>query len=119
MKKSYHTINKQGKVNERKLAEFFCKNGQLLLPMVDLIEQCQWACDELIDVTGRAAIQAVLRLSAEQVAGGPPQQGKRRNGDVVLHGQQAGMVMLSDRKLRVQRPRLREKNPGKGKEVER
>jgi len=60
----------EGKANEEKLAEFLSKNGQLLLPMVDLIEQCQWACDELIDVTGRAAIQAVLQLSAEQVAGG-------------------------------------------------
>ena len=40
VKKSYHTINKQGKANERKLAEFLSKNGQLLLPMVDLIEQC-------------------------------------------------------------------------------
>ncbi len=37
--------------------------------MVDLIEQCQMACDELIDVAGRAAIQAVLGLSAQQVAG--------------------------------------------------
>jgi transposase-like protein len=118
VKKSYHTINKQGKVNEQKLAEFLSRNGQLLLPMVDLIEKCQWACDELIDVTGRAAIQAVLQLSAEQVAGGPPQQGKRRNGDVVFHGQQAGMVMLSDRKLQVQRPRLRGKGSGTGQEVE-
>ena len=67
MKKSYHTINKQGKANEQKLAEFLSRSGQFLLPMVDLIEQCQRACDELIDVTGRAAIQAVLQLSAEQV----------------------------------------------------
>ena len=118
MKKSYHTINKQGKTNEHKLAEFLSRNGQFLLPMVDLIEQCQFACDELIDVTGRAAIQAVLQMSAEQVAGGPRQQGKRRNGEVFFHGQQAGMVMLSDRKLQVQRPRLREKGPGRGKEVE-
>jgi transposase-like protein len=118
VKKSYHTIDKEGKANERKLAEFLSRRGQLLLPMVDLIEQCQWACDELIVVTGRAAIQAVLQLSAEQVAGGPPQQGKRRSREVVFHGQQGGMVMLSDRKLQVQRPRLREKGSGTGKEVE-
>ena len=67
MKRSYHTIDKQGKANEKKLAEFLSKGGQLLLPMVDLIEQCQMACDELIDVAGRAAIQAVLGLSAQQV----------------------------------------------------
>jgi hypothetical protein len=34
------------------------------MPMVDLIEQCQLACDELIDVTGRAAIEAVLSAAA-------------------------------------------------------
>jgi transposase-like protein len=85
--------------------------------MVDLIEQCRLACDELIDVTGRAAIEAVLQLSASQRAGGPGQQGKRRNGDVVFYGRQPGQVMLSDRKLEVQRPRLRSKGQG-GREVE-
>ena len=117
MKRSYHTINKQGKANEKKLAEFLSKRGQLLLPMVDLIEQCRMACDELIDVAGRATIQAVLDLSAQQIAG-PRQQGKPRAGDVVWYGQQSGTVMLSDRKLAVQRPRLRKKGPGMGKEME-
>ena len=117
MKKSYHTIGKQGKVNEEELAGFLARSGQILLPMVDLIEQCQLACDELIDVTGRAAIEAVLQLSANQAAGGPAQQGKRRPGEVVFHGRQPGQVMLSDRKLEVQRPRLRSKGRG-GHEVE-
>ncbi len=109
MKKSYHTIHKRGRINEQELARFLVKNGQGLLPMVDLIEQCQVACNELIDVTGRAAIQAVLQLSAMEAAGGPPQQGKRRTGDVVFYGCQAGQVFLSDRKLEVDRPRLRSK----------
>jgi transposase-like protein len=117
VKKSYHTIDKQGKVNTKKLAEFLSQNGQLLLPMVDLIEQCQLACDELIDVAGRATIRAVLDLSAQQVAG-PRQQGKRRGEDVGWHGQQPGTVRLSDRQLRVERPRLRRKGAGAGKEVE-
>ena len=64
MKRAYRTIRKQGKSNEQELASFLVKNGQALLPMVDLIEQCQVACDQLIDMTGRAAIQAVLQLSA-------------------------------------------------------
>jgi hypothetical protein len=50
VKKTYHTIRKQGQPNERELASFLAKNGQALSPMVDLIEQCQVACDELIDV---------------------------------------------------------------------
>jgi transposase-like protein len=111
VKKSYHTIRKQGKTNEQQLASFLVKNGQALLPMVDLIEQCQLACDELIDVTGRATIQAVLQLSAMEAAGGPPQQGKRRSSDVVFYGRQPGQVMLSDRRLEVDRPRLRSKGP--------
>ena len=117
MKKTYHTIRKQGKINEQQLASFLVKNGQGLLPMVDLIEQCQLACDELIDITGRATIQAVLRLSAMEAAGGPPQQGKRRSSDVVFYGRQPGQVMLSDRKLEVERPRLRSKGP-RSQEVE-
>jgi len=117
VKKSYHTIRKQGKVNEQELTEFLSKNGQFVLPMVDLIEQCQLACEELIDVTGRAAIQAVLQLSAAQAAGGEPQQGKRRAGDVVFYGHQAGQVFLRDGKLGVKRPRLRSKGP-KSQEVE-
>ena len=64
--------------------------------MVELIEQSRMACDQLIDVTGRAVIQAVLQLSAAQVAGGPLQQGKRRPSSVVFYGRQAGQVMLSD-----------------------
>jgi len=117
VKTSYHTIGKQGKVNEKELAGFLARSGQLLLPMVDLIEQCRMACDELIDVTGRAAIEAVLQLSANQAAGGPAQQGKRRTGDVVFHGRQSGQVMLSDRRLEVERPRLRTRGRH-GREVE-
>lgn len=109
MKKAYRTICKQGKVNEQELASFLVKQGQFLLPMVDLVEQCQVACNELIDVTGRATIRAVLQLSAMEAAGGPPQQGKRRGSDVVFYGRQPGQVFLSDRKLEVDRPRLRTK----------
>jgi len=34
--------------------------------MIELIEQSRMACDQLIDVTGRAVLQAVLQLSAAQ-----------------------------------------------------
>src|SRR3954452_5425219 len=53
--------------------------------MIDLIEQSRMAIDELIDVMGRASVEAVLELSARQVAG-EPQQGKARTGDVGWHG---------------------------------
>ncbi len=65
---------------------------------------------------GRATIEAVLRLSAEQVAG-PPQQGRMREGEVVWHGTQAGCIFLKERKLKVPKPRLRKKRVGAAGEV--
>jgi putative transposase len=116
VKRRYHTIDNQGRANQRKLADFLTRHGQLLLPMVELIEQSRMAVDELIDVLGRASIEAVLELSARQVAG-EPQQGKARQQDIVWHGGQAGRVCLKERKLRVRKPRLRRKGRGANKEV--
>jgi transposase-like protein len=116
VKRNYHTTDKQGKVGEQKLTEFLVHNGQALLPMLELIEQSRMAVDELIDVMGRASIEAVLELSARQVAGAP-QQGKAREGDIGWHGTQRGRVYLKERQLRVNKPRLRRKGRGPGKEV--
>jgi len=107
LKRSYHAVTTKGQTNARKLAEFFSRNGQGLLPMVDLIEQSRLAVDELIDVAGRATIEAVLQLSAEQIAG-PQTPGQRRAG-LLWHGRQSGRVCLKERKLGVSKPRLREK----------
>jgi putative transposase len=115
VKRNYHTIDKQGK-GERKLAEFLVRNGQALLPMMELIEQSRMAIDELIEVMGRASIEALLQLSAVQVAGAP-QQGKARQGEIVWHGTQRGRVYLKERQLRVNKPRLRKKGRGANKEV--
>jgi len=56
--RDYHII---GKTESRKLSQFLCKDGQFLLPMVDLISQADMAVDEVIDVVGRAAIEAGVR----------------------------------------------------------
>jgi transposase-like protein len=96
--------------DSRTLAEFLQKEGQLLLPPVELIETAQVAIDEVIDLSGRATIEAVLRLSAQEIAG-PKHQGKAQ-GAIRWHGHQAGLVALSNRKLRVRRPRLRHKEKG-------
>ena len=116
VKRNYHTIDNHGKVGERKLTEFLVRNCQALLPMMELIEHSRMVIDELIDVMGRASIEAVLELSAAQIAG-PPQQGKARAADLGWHGTQAGRVCLKERKLKVNRPRLRNKGRGANKEV--
>lgn len=77
MEKPCHIASKK---DTQGLAHFLANNGQALLPIVDLIEQSQIALDKLIDVVGRAPIEAILRLSAERVAG-PPHPGEERRGD--------------------------------------
>ncbi len=115
MKGTYHIVGKQGKYSEKELRQHLIRHGQFLLPMVGLIEQSRIAVNEVVDVLGRAAIGAVLNLSAAQVAG--PRQPGRRGEEVVWHGSQRGRVTLSDRKLVVERPRLRRRGVGTGGEV--
>jgi putative transposase len=116
MSERYQVVSRadsRGTVDSQALAEVLAQNGQLLLPMLDLIETAQAAIDDLIDVMGRATIEAVLLMSAQQVAG-PKQQGQKTDRDVVYHGSQTGRVALKERQLRVQKPRLRKKSPKAG-----
>jgi len=113
MKPSYQIVDVK---DSQGFARYLAQNGQLLLPLVELIEASRMAIDELINVLGRASIKAVLQLSAAGLAG-EKHQG-RKGGDIGWHGAQAGTVSLSDRKLRVKKPRLRRKGRGSGREVE-
>ena len=117
MRGAYQIAETTSKASSRELARFLAKEGQLLLPMVDLIEQAECAVDELVDVMGRATIEAILRMSAEGVAG-PRQQGRRSDRDVYWHGSQPGRVALRERQLRVEKPRLRKKKPRPGDTAE-
>ena len=112
MEQPYHIVSKE---ESQKLADFLVKNGQGLLPMVELIEGAEKAVDELVDQAGRAMIEAVLRLSAQAIAG-PPHPGKK-GGAIGWHGREKGTVCLKERKLRVKRPRLRKKKEGEEGEV--
>lgn len=120
-KKDYQVVSRS---DRRALAEFLSQEGQLLLPMLELIEQAKLAVDELIDVAGRATIEAVLNLSAQQLAG-PKHPGKKRSQAadsgrqaIGWYGSQDGVVGLAERKLRVRKPRLRRKGKGQGGELE-
>ena len=107
-------------LDPQRLAQILAQDGQLLLPMLDLIEHAEAAIDDLIDVMGRATIEAVLLMSAQQIAG-PKQQGKKKTDrQVVYHGSQTGRIALKERQLRVTKPRLRKKapEPGEAGEVE-
>jgi transposase-like protein len=97
------------------LRQFLAKEGAVLLPMVELIEAGQVAVEELVGQLGQATLEAVLAISAEQVAG-PPHRGKP-GGAIRRHGTQGGKVALGGQRVRVQKPRLRRKGGGKGAEV--
>ena len=115
MPKNYQVVGHDDRakaLQSRPLAEFLAREGQLILPMLDLINNAQTAIDDLIDVMGRATIEAVLLMSAAEVAG-PRQQGKKTDRDVVYHGSQQGRVKLKDRQLQVQKPRLRRRKSAK------
>ena len=103
----------EGLPDAKELARFLAKDGQLLLPMLDLIEHAQCAIDDLVDVMGRATIEAVLTMSAAELAG-PKQQGKRVERDIAYHGTQKGRVALKERQLRVDKPRLRKRRREEG-----
>ena len=49
--------------DSRKLAEFLAREGQVLLPMLDLVTRAEVAVDEVIEVVGRATLEAVLLMS--------------------------------------------------------
>lgn len=112
MSRNYHILEQK---HREELSDYLSREGQLLLPLVELLETAEMAVDELIDVAGRSTIEAVLKLSAQGIAG-EKQQGKQRD-EIGWHGCQGGVVSLAERKLRVKRPRLRRKGKGKDKEV--
>ena len=114
MKAAYQIADRR---DSRALAQFLSGEGRALLPVLELIEQAEMAVDELIDVAGRATIEAVLTLSAQELAGSK-HPGKRTGGNIGWHGEQDGVVSLAERKIRISKPRLRQKGKGKTREVE-
>ena len=112
MKRTYEV---RDRADKRAIREFLKREGQFLLPMLELVEQTEVAIDEVIQVMGRATIEAVLEMSAEGVAGVKQAGRSRAEDDTVWYGRQGGVVYLSDRKVRVERPRLRRRGGWRGR----
>jgi transposase-like protein len=95
---------------EGELAGLLAEQGQLVLPMLELIVNAQKTVDEAIDHVGREMIGGILEFSARQIAGAA-HRGKADDDPDGVHrfGHQRGVVPLGDRKLRVKRPRIRRK----------
>jgi putative transposase len=113
VKKTYHIIDREEKTAAAAIEEFAKANGQLLLPLVELITRARIAVDEVIGAVGRQTIETILTLSATEVAG--PRTPGKPSGEILWHGSQSGRVMLADRQLKVKRPRLRHREEGEVK----
>ena len=110
MKKPYHSVELRAAAAAATVEEFAKANGQILLPLVELVTQARVAVDEVIDRIGRQTIETILTLSAEQIAG--PRTPGKSSGEIRWHGSQNGRVSLADRQIKVKRPRLRHKENG-------
>ena len=56
MKRTYEV---RDRADKRAIREFLKREGQFLLPMLELVEQTEVAIDEVIQVMGRATIEAL------------------------------------------------------------
>ena len=104
MKRKYHVVNSSSKGAAKTIRNFCQANGQMLLPLVDLISEARLAVDEIIDQAGRSLIETILTVSAEQAAS--EKTPGKATGEVRWHGRQKGHVRLADRQLLVERPLL-------------
>ena len=85
MKRTYEVA---ARVDKRAVRESLKREGQFLLPIVELVEQTELAIDEVVQVRGRATIEAVLEMSAEDVAGAKQAGRSRAEDDTVWYGRQ-------------------------------
>ena len=113
MKKEYQILTRAERESASVIKQFCQTNGQILLPIVEMIESASQVVNSVIHEIGLQTIELLLVLSAEQVAG-PRTQGKA-SGDVRWYGTQSGRVALADRNVKVKRPRLRHKTDGEVK----
>ena len=113
MKKTYHIVTRAVRESAAVIEQFCQANGQILLPIVNLIQNASQVVESVIHEIGHQMLEQILVVSAEQVAGA--RTPGKASGDIRYHGSQAGCVQLADRKVKVKRPRLRHKTEGEVK----
>jgi transposase-like protein len=113
VKKTYHIVTRAARESAAVIEQFCQTNGQILLPIVNLIQNASQVVETVIHEVGHQMLEQILVLSAEQVAG--VRTPGKASGDIRHHGSQPGCVQLADRKVKVKRPRLRHKSEGEVK----
>jgi putative transposase len=98
----YNIVTRAARKSAAVIEQFCRTNGQILLPLLNLIENASQVVETVIHELGHQTLEQILVLSAEQVAG--PRTPGKASGEIRYHGWQSGRVQLVDRKLRVKRP---------------
>lgn len=113
MNQTYQIVTRAAKESAA-VVEQFCKaNGQILLPILGMIQSSSQVVDTVVHEIGVKTLEVILALSAEQVAG--PRTPGKASGEIRHHGSQLGRIQLADRKVQLKRPRLRHKSEGEVK----
>ena len=113
MKKPYHIVTLAARESAAVIEQFCQSNGQILLPIVNLIESASQVVETVLHEIQVHSLEAILVLSAEQLAGA--RTPGKASGDIRHHGSQPGRIQLADRKVKLKRPRLRHKTEGEVK----
>ena len=113
MKKPYHIVTRAAHESAAVIEQFCQTNGQILLPILNLIQNASQVVETVIHEIGHQMLEQILVLSAEQLAGA--RAPGKAGGEIRHHGSQPGCVQLADRKVKVKRPRLRHKTEGEVK----
>ncbi len=113
MKKTYHIVTRAARESATVIEQFCQSNGQILLPIVKLIESASQVVETVLHEIQVHTLEAILMLSAEPLAGA--RTPGKASGDIRHHGSQPGRVQLADRKVKLKRPRLRHKSEGEVK----
>lgn len=84
MKKPYHLVTRAARESTAVIKQFCRANGQILLPIVNLIENASQVVETVIHEIGHQTLEQILNLSAEQVAGS--RTPGKTSGDIRYHG---------------------------------
>jgi transposase-like protein len=110
VKKQYQIVTRAAKESAAIVEQFCQTNGQILLPIVNLIESASQVVENVIHEIQIQALETIIQLSAEQIAGA--RTPGKQSGEVRWHGSQPGKIKLADREVKLKRPRLRHKREG-------
>jgi hypothetical protein len=80
VRKPYHIVTRAARESAAVIEQFCRTNGQILLPILNLIENASQVVETVIHEIGHQTLEQILVLSAEQVAG--PRTPGKASGEI-------------------------------------